>query len=79
MTSTDLSSEQKDIILKKLHRSIISGEVRCNRYDGCSFDFGTESGYFGIYIYTDDDQSEFFMAADLNLEKFEVVKLQKLV
>lgn len=62
----------KDSMLKMLQASILDGSVKCRRYDGSYFDFGTESGYLGIYIYDKDDQEEFFMAEDLDLNRFEV-------
>jgi len=63
---------QNEKILKRLQTHIANGSAKCRRYDGSYFDFGTASGYFGIYIYDDNDQEEFFMADDLNLNKFEV-------
>lgn len=70
MKSKNMTQNEK--ILKRLQTHIANGSAKCRLYDGSYFDFGTESGYFGIYIYDNNDGCEFFMADDLNLNKFEV-------
>ena len=73
INETSKNMTQNEKILKRLQTHIANGSAKCRRYDGSDFDFGTESGCFGIYIYDNDDLGcEFFMADDLNLNKFEV-------
>ena len=59
-------------VLKGLQASIENGSVRCSRYNGASFEFFTESGVFGVYLYFDNDEIDFVAAEDLEMEKFEV-------